>query len=770
MLTSLLFLCLTQKSPTLDADALKLFAWFDSVGYTQYLTKPFVKVEPRGMVNFPEQGFLMSDTAESFEILTLNQGVLKYYNKGGNQGGETPHHVPVNLAAYMRETIRVRKLPQDDQWDFYSKIWQGPLASIGWICHHIGLEKEAGDVMAMDEANPREWYGDGSKVHRHKRSEYISLATDDVMNELMNEEYQRFEDQNMNRSALRDYFADHAKRFAGTIAAEDFAKTDSMLRTMVEEEKSYKPDPSTEKGRIADSIWRLRDDSHGYFRWGGDGNDPRSILEKFGAKSVPQLIDAIKDRRFSRSLVHPMSGPPMRQSSETVVRVGDIALEVLEEISHQSFWGGTIAERQTLVRRWFEQFNSKGEKQLLVDKARLGGYEGYSSVRPLAEKYPDVALGPIADGYAKSKEESYRREYIRSLETLSPAKVETFLRSVIVNDKSAEPRIEAIKLLARNRPDDAVNFAKIEWTKVGPHEGFNSGFSGLVEFTYESQRADLVEIMAKHLRTSSASTRLDIIHGHSDLDFYPERLLKANAIELAKYKNAVEDMMASELYDEERCNAGMSGGNYDLNGPKMSRVAVLTLSEFLPGVYSFQDTKSLSGQAKQRDDAQKIYSSRRRKTSPVSREKPNLFTGPSMAIGSVAVVNAKSSDEKQTSSLLQKYKGKILNHTSLTEIIHLLAKQVASKQTRALSFTADRDGSSPGFNIVVSYRDDVHQGVGECVLEGESRRGMKAPASKYLGPWEKDLIKSLDAGFNASTDKNIEIEFELDRKPDLREG
>jgi hypothetical protein len=769
MVTTLLFLFLSPQARPLDADALKLFAWFDGIGYTQYLSKPFVHVEPRDIESSQSEGFLISDTADSFEILTLNQAVIKHYKNRGNQGRSIPSHSPVNLATYMRETIRVLKLPDDDRWTFYSKIWHGPLASIGWTCHHIGLDKEAAEVMAMDEANTRDWYGDGAAKHTHKRSEYIGLAKEEVMEEVLDAEYQRFEDENMTRVELCQYLADKAKRFSGTKGAEDFTKAVAMLRSMIDEEKTYKPDLTTENGRIAHLIWRLRDDNEGIFSFRQSEDNAKVKLEQLGMKAVPQLIDAIKDRRFTRGLIHPMSGPRMMQSFDTVYRVGDVVVQILDRIAHQSFYGGTIPEKEAKVRNWFKEVSGKGEKQLLTERARLGDFDGYQAAKGLAEKYPADALAPIMEGYSKSKESTYRRELIHDLESLPPAKTEAFFRSIVLKDKDLEPRIEAIKLVARTAPEEAVIFAKSEWAKVGKHEGFNSGFSGLVEFTYDSHRADLVELMAKHLPTSSVDTRYQILRGGMTTSYYPERRIKASTAEEAKFKAAVEDMMASLLNDQERCNVGMSGGNYNLNGPKILRLAVLSLSEFMPRVYSFNDTKSLSEQERQRFATVNKYNSRRGK--PALVVKADIpFKGPAMAIASISVLSAKSAAEKQTATMLQKYQSKMLNHTSLAKMIRLLAKHLAGKQTRALSFRADRDAANPGFRIVVEFRDDVRQGVGECVLEGESSRGMKAAAAKYLGPWEKDLLSSLDDGFNAPPDKNVQIEFELDIKPDDREG
>lgn len=129
-----------------------------------------------------------------------------------------------------------------------------------------------------------------------------------------------------------------------------------MLRQMIVEDNTHTKQAQsfaemTQEEQIAELIFQLRDQNGR--QWGQPGtcdifsdprgeNSPAEQLVQIGYPAVPQLIEALEDPRFTRSVGF------WRDFvfSHHVLRVGDAALAILERIADRSFYQHTYTNAQ----------------------------------------------------------------------------------------------------------------------------------------------------------------------------------------------------------------------------------------------------------------------------------------------------------------------------------------------------------------------------------------------------------------------------------------
>src|SRR5262249_32673969 len=111
------------------------------------------------------------------------------------------------------------------------------------------------------------------------------------------------------------------------------------------------------------------------------GDSPAHQLVDIGYNAVPQLIEALEDKRLTRSVGFHRDF----YFSHHVLRVGDCSLAVLERIACRSFWEGKYTnaamikdgeekETRKRVQAWWDEFQRKGEKRMLVEGTEAGDW------------------------------------------------------------------------------------------------------------------------------------------------------------------------------------------------------------------------------------------------------------------------------------------------------------------------------------------------------------------------------------------------------------
>ena len=136
---------------------------------------------------------------------------------------------------------------------------------------------------------------------------------------------------------------------------------------------------------------------------------------------MPQLIDALSDIRFSRTVdFHPRSDEPELNFRYHVLTVGDCALQILERLAGRKFLKQPdrfMSESPILVAgvkraaaQWNEELQSnlkqKGERQVLFDAVQKADWESVRLTDLLLAKYPDQAFKVLAGAARRNRQDS----------------------------------------------------------------------------------------------------------------------------------------------------------------------------------------------------------------------------------------------------------------------------------------------------------------------------------------------------------------------------
>jgi hypothetical protein len=295
--------------------------------------------------------------------------------------------------------------------------------------------------------------------------------------------------------------------------------------------------------------------------------------------------------------------------------VGDIALDILEQMAGRRFYGEKREDAQRLARQWYLASMARGEEAVLIGDVSKGEGTAATAAPKLVEKYPNTALVAIEKGYASAKEEYVRRSLVQALRPLSTTLKKQFIYDVIFRDESLDVRMEAI---CQYLPIDALLAsyrATAEWNRMGIKEygGISAGLIVGIIFTAEDPTAP--PELAQGLRKRAPMMKFQVLRMKSNSAMISTQRSQSfiTSPKDVKFIAALEDLFASELDDSERWNGEMGGNFGTLSSPKLSTIAILSLSELLPSVYKFKVTKSEAEFESQRKNAIAIYKSRHKK-------------------------------------------------------------------------------------------------------------------------------------------------------------
>jgi len=167
-----------------------------------------------------------------------------------------------------------------------------------------------------------------------------------------------FGDPQVPRPQLQERFDRIAKNFPKSEYHARASEISALLKQMIKEDEEHaalrkkgKPfDQLTRKEQIAELVFQLRDQPgeqisqqgscdifmtfSGVFKTSSGGNEtPAHRLVEMGYDAVPQLVEVIEDKRFSRAVGFHRSF----YFSHEVLRVGECAQTILEKIAGMSF-------------------------------------------------------------------------------------------------------------------------------------------------------------------------------------------------------------------------------------------------------------------------------------------------------------------------------------------------------------------------------------------------------------------------------------------------
>ncbi|HLP00327.1 MAG TPA: hypothetical protein VK171_17150, partial [Fimbriimonas sp.] len=362
MTTATLFLATAMlQAPKLDADTARLFAWFDSLGSHKHISKPFVGVWRSGghpQWNLKDSGFLLNEGEKQFTILNLDHAVVSYRKVGRRDFYDDFEIVPLDFKTTLKTTLAIlndeKNLSTTD-----AKTGRRPYRLIGdeqsiaWWCWRLGYYKESRKLMLPHikwiselkkdpDTRDVDWYDFVKSIQRR------------VANEVGEKALGMIEDDVFTRQDLLSKFEELSCQFRNTPLTGEFVEIRDRLRSMMAPGNLVAPGGNSVAQKLDRLLWELQEDRI-------DSEFFQQIVN-LGPAIIPNLIEAISDKRLTRSVSKGSKGPRLWFGSERIFTVGDGALRALEQMVGRRFWNGGENSPQQLARRWYLAKMNRGEE------------------------------------------------------------------------------------------------------------------------------------------------------------------------------------------------------------------------------------------------------------------------------------------------------------------------------------------------------------------------------------------------------------------------
>jgi hypothetical protein len=410
-----------------------------------------------------------------------------------------------------------------------------------------------------------------------------------------------------------------AARFPASSRVAYTEEATRLLRQMITEEAAHHPKPleeMTPAEQVAENIYQLRHVGSGLwvqrprypFMAYQDRKEtitPVHRLFDLGNVAVPQLITALDDRHFTRSMEERFNG----FAEPHVMRVSDFAQRILEHMSGRSFYAGKSSDGKPAkattrqqAEAWWKEVQSKGEKQSLVEAACAGGSAGLMAARTLAEKFPEDALPAIEAGIRASREDGYRGEYVEVAGKLPGDLSLAFLLAQLTPDHGVYSQSYAAEaLLARGQSVAAVPAMIAAWGRIQARLPRNEGdaFSEvgrIISFLARSGDARAIDALERDMPAAPVHVRLAVVEVFQKTSFNgggigPMVSLREHVEKLpgGEAKAAIERLLVAALDDKERCFGPER--NYpkaSFKDPRVCDAAAFVLVTWWPERYSLQ--------------------------------------------------------------------------------------------------------------------------------------------------------------------------------------
>lgn len=605
------------------------YSWFDGLGYPDLEKCLFVRVatgyayqeEGKQLTNSYCFGFLVQDNGHTFNVLSPALAKKTYTkSKADKPEVERVGFEKWGLEKYVSELLKSVNQPEDpDAFPprFGQRISEAAeLFVLARACAAQGHKKLGEELIAQAKKKARD-------SNQDKADSFLETIANDIAQAEMWRWVEAFGDPGISRKELLARFSWIAKNFPQSPHASRAKETATLLKKMVAEDEAQARRPAkpakdlTKKERIADLIFRLRD-QNGH-QWSEPGScdifatdfmadkksekSPAHQLVEIGYDAVPQLIAVMEDERFTRSVGCHRSF----YFSHYVLRVGDCAVAILERISGKSLWqarttasaalkdgeGGSAKEK---AQSWWEEFQKKGERQLLIEGVRRGDRDSQALVERLVGKYPESALPAIREGVKQDKEGWVAATLVANTSKLKGDGPVVFLREQLSHPMH-EVRVEAARGLLKRDQEEAVSAMIREWNKEKTSRE-------LTNFLIWCGRVEAIKAIAKDLSKREPDVVLEVIEAAYSAWGWEEYEKKSSPA----HREAIDELLVG-LLDDVRERTGMSGswGNASFSDPRLCDLSahVLSLRWKQPG--SFDLSGSLGTRDRQRIELKNVW-------------------------------------------------------------------------------------------------------------------------------------------------------------------
>lgn len=472
--------------------------------------------------------------------------------------------------------------------------------------------------------------------------------------------------------------------------SEHFARakeTATLLKQMVQEDQEHAKQRKagkalvelSEKEQIAELIFQLRDQNgHQWSQPGscdifntsfgiphGKEDSPAHQLLRIGYGAVPQLIEALDDERFTRSVGFHRAF----YFSHHVLRVNDCAERILTRIAGREFTSrrdhGPASIKHD-VSNWYERLQQKGEKTVLLEETAAGGARATQLAASLVKKYPDDALPALINGIGKTDNPWQRAELVRWIGEIQGDEPISFLLKELKNGPKRSSRLVAALALHERGREEAVAAMIAEWNR--PYDEKIDDYSwreeDLISFLASCGQVEAIKALGHNWSEQPAGIRLEIVSafGTSDskrvLSYGTGGTLRAGESSpdkrSPKLRAAMLKLLLAALDDTDE-RTGMFGmwGNESFPDPRICDVAGHVLHNIDATRYAFD----LSASQRKRDRARFVLKNALRQelglaavpipASRTNKPVPDEIVGPLLARFETATGELKAESESK---------------------------------------------------------------------------------------------------------------------------
>ena len=578
--------------------------WYDSLGYPDIDDKPFVKVatapwHPAGLEpphNTYLHGFLIDQLDADFSVFTLSSATRKFTSTAPDvRENRRVGYEKVDLNDFARTLADNALVRQGNRSpEIASKMVES--FTLARLCKARGLYDLARRLWKQSTQAPRVSGGGGTKLQR-LQLEFAHVQMWCALN--------AFADPKVSRKDLLDRFRHIFKHYANSPHHKRAKYTLLMLTRMVREDEQHAKakrdfDTLPKEQQISDLIFRLRDQcalpdplfkTDNVFADRRGDKSPAHRLRAIGLEAVPQLLVALEDDRFTRSVAN-RTEPAI---SHRILRVGDAAQQILSEIAGRRFrpmfggmrdrgvaedWGIPTVKEQ--ARQWWDTVQRLGEKQTLVLGIEEGDLNAISQSRMLIEKYPDAAFDAIRTGIANSKESWVHRQLIQILCSLDDERAHDVLVDVLKNGSDLRGRIEIARRLSKRGSAQLATEAMMRaWQRLPKQDLMaRDHIPSLARFFVEANSADAIQTITNDYAKLGVKVRFNLIDviGSAGLPLFmpASQQIKLNE----NTKRAIETLLFRALDDPDRLY-GVSGSRRGIrfSDPRLCAMAAYYLAE-----------------------------------------------------------------------------------------------------------------------------------------------------------------------------------------------
>ncbi|MEO5915626.1 MAG: hypothetical protein ABIS50_15435 [Luteolibacter sp.] len=616
-------------------EARTCFEWFSSLGYPDVKEAKWVQVslgragddasEPLHVAT--TDGFVIEDADDHFRV--LRPDLTRQFFKRNEMKRSDLKWVGFEERSFIdkaRQDLEELKNPPKRGYGHFG-LRLGPAAAVfftGYVCWRKGENEIAGELFDAASRLPfdaRSTGGNTGSVPGMRQVLEIQLGEAAIWTAMI-QFGDNFEDGPgaplVPRAELLESFHRIVKNYPASPYHDRAIQTVALLERMVVEDQEHPliSDEALsklpEEQRIAEWIYRLRDQNgHQDMQPGGcdifdgfrgrDGVSPAHQLLKIGYNAVPQLIEAIGDERFSRSVGYARDF----RFSHDVLTIGECAMRILERITGESFqqWTRTsdhmpreeeVAAKQKLPRQWWAKFQQKGGIGSLVDAISSGEKSPRSLLAKLRTVAPDAVESTVLRGAANATKENLIDEFIEPLGALgSPAASGQLLKWLNGNLSLGTRLSAAVQLFNQNHPA-ALPFVIREWQRfpLTRRDGDSGDFEIMVKLLIASRDDVAMRGLVENWDQRSDSDRFEIVRELGEgMGLKP--VPSWNPVIKTRAPSAEADEIAIRLLahalEDPAARYGSSGsiGDFSYENPRICDFALWSLNCIAPSVYAF---------------------------------------------------------------------------------------------------------------------------------------------------------------------------------------